>query len=36
LSLLPTWKATDIKINKDILATRLGRANCIKVFSKWN
>lgn len=36
LSLLPTWKATDIKINKDILAVRLGRANCIKVFSKWN
>lgn len=35
LSLLPTWKATDVKINKDILAVRLGRANTIKVFSKW-
>ena len=35
LSLLPTWKATDVKLNKDILAVRLGRANCIKVFSKW-
>lgn len=35
LSLLPTWQATDVKINKDILAVRLGRANCIKVFSKW-
>lgn len=35
LSLLPTWKETDLKMNKDILAVRLGRANCIKVFSKW-
>ena len=35
LSLLPTWQATDVKINKDILAVRLGRANTIKLFSKW-
>ena len=35
LSLLPTWQATDVKINKDILAVRLGRANTIQLFSKW-
>jgi hypothetical protein len=35
LSILPTWQITDKKLTKDILATRLGRANCIKVFAKW-
>jgi len=35
LSILPTWQATDKKLNKDILAARLGRANAIKVFTKW-
>ena len=36
LSQLPTWKETDRKITKDILSVRLGRANCIKVFTRWN
>lgn len=35
LSMLPTWQITDKKLTKDILAVRLGRANCIKVFTKW-
>lgn len=35
LSVLPTWQATDKKLTKDVLAARLGRANCIKVFTKW-
>lgn len=35
LSTLPTWQITDKKLTKDILASRLGRANCIKVFTKW-
>lgn len=35
LSQLPTWKETDRKLTKDILSVRLGRANCIKVFTKW-
>ena len=35
LSTLPTWKATDKKLSKDVLAARLGRANCIQVFTKW-
>lgn len=35
LSVLPTWQLTDKKLTKDILAVRLGRANCIKVFAKW-
>lgn len=35
LSVLPTWQITDKKLTKDILAARLGRANCIKVFAKW-
>ena len=35
LSALPTWQVTDKKLNKDILAARLGRANAIKVFTKW-
>ena len=35
LSILPTWQQTDKKLNKDILAARLGRANAIKVFTKW-
>ena len=35
LSVLPTWQITDKKLVKDILAVRLGRANCIKLFTKW-
>lgn len=35
LSILPTWQPTDKKLSKDMLAARLGRANCIKVFTKW-
>jgi hypothetical protein len=35
LSVLPTWQITDKKLTKDILAARLGRANCIKLFTKW-
>lgn len=35
LSQLPTWQITDKKLTKDVLAARLGRANCIKVFTKW-
>ena len=35
LSSLPTWQATDKKLTKEVLATRLGRANTIKVFTKW-
>jgi len=35
LSALPTWQVTDKKLTKDVLAARLGRANCIKVFTKW-
>jgi hypothetical protein len=35
LSALPTWQATDKKLTKEVLATRLGRANAIKVFTKW-
>lgn len=35
LSVLPTWQVTDKKLTKDVLAARLGRANCIKVFTKW-
>ena len=35
LSQLPTWQQTDKKLTKDVLGARLGRANCIKVFTKW-
>jgi hypothetical protein len=35
LSILPTWQATDKKLSKEVLASRLGRANAVKVFSKW-
>lgn len=35
LSVLPTWQLTDKKLCKDVLAARLGRANAIKVFTKW-
>ena len=35
LSVLPTWQITDKKLVKDVLAVRLGRANCIKLFTKW-
>ena len=35
LSVLPTWQVTDKKLTKDVLSARLGRANCIKVFTKW-
>jgi hypothetical protein len=35
LSMLPTWQETDKKLTKDLLAMRLGRANSIKVFTKW-
>lgn len=35
LSILPTWQETDKKLTKDVLAMRLGRANSIKVFTKW-
>jgi hypothetical protein len=35
LSSLPTWNPNDKKLTKDVLATRLGRANCIKTFTKW-
>ena len=35
LSILPTWQITDKKLMKEVLAVRLGRANCIKLFTKW-
>jgi hypothetical protein len=35
LSVLPTWQPTDKKLTKEVLGIRLGRANCIKVFTKW-
>ena len=35
LSVLPTWQITDKKLVKEVLAVRLGRANCIKLFTKW-
>ena len=35
LSQLPTWQQTDKKLTKDVLGARLGRANCIKVFTTW-
>jgi hypothetical protein len=35
LSQLPTWQETDKKLTKDVLSARLGRANSIKVFTKW-
>jgi hypothetical protein len=35
LSALPTWQPNDKKLTKDILAARLGRANTIKLFTKW-
>lgn len=35
LSALPTWQTTDKKLTKEVLATRLGRANAIKIFTKW-
>lgn len=35
LSILPTWHPNDKKLNKDLLASRLGRVNCIKLFTKW-
>lgn len=35
LSILPTWLVTDKKLTKEVLSMRLGRANCIKVFTKW-
>jgi hypothetical protein len=35
LSVLPTWQPNDKKLTKDVLSARLGRANCIKVFTKW-
>jgi hypothetical protein len=35
LSQLPTWQITDKKLTKDVLAARLGRANTIKVLTKW-
>jgi len=35
LSILPTWQATDKKLTKEVLASRLGRAKAIKVFTQW-
>lgn len=35
LSKSSTWQENDRKLTKDILSTRLGRANCIKVFANW-
>jgi len=35
LSVLPSWQLTDKKLSKDVLAARLGRINCIKLFTKW-
>ena len=35
LSTMPIWQATDKKLSKELLAARLGRANCIQVFTKW-
>lgn len=32
LTLLPTWKSTDAKLKKDVLASRLGRARVIQNF----
>jgi hypothetical protein len=35
LSQLPSWQITDKKLTKEVLAVRLGRANTVKVFTKW-
>ena len=35
LSQSTTWQENDKKLTKDILSLRLGRINCIKVFTKW-
>lgn len=35
LSLVSTWQPTDTKLTKEILALRLGRAKCNKVFTQW-
>jgi hypothetical protein len=35
LTTMPIWQPTDKKLSKEVLAARLGRANCIKVFSNW-
>ncbi len=35
LSVLPTWQITDKKLTKEILATRLGKANSLSTFTKW-
>ncbi len=35
LSMLPTWNPTDKKLKKEILAARLGKANVIRLFIKW-
>lgn len=35
LSTLPTWDEKDKKLTKDILSQRLGKANCIRVFTNW-
>ena len=35
LSTMPIWQAADKKLSKELLACRLGRANCIQVFTKW-
>ena len=36
LSLLPTWKDTDRKLTKDVLAVRLGKAKALHLFSTMN
>jgi hypothetical protein len=36
LSVLPIWQDSDKKLSKDILSARLGRANAIKVLSRWS
>jgi hypothetical protein len=35
LSSMPTWNINDKKLSKELLAARLGRANCIRTFTNW-
>jgi hypothetical protein len=35
LSTMPIWQSTDKKLSKELLSARLGRANCIQIFTKW-
>jgi hypothetical protein len=35
LSVLPTWQQSDKSLKKEVLASRLGKSMCIKLFTKW-